>query len=493
MTYVINGPANGFGVILGNSTGDDIINAFANMNVVMSQGANDTINLLGNNNTVDLGTFTGVNDHVNLYGNLNFIQGNLTHSIVSVNGGTGLSGVGLDNAGGTTNVSLNGYFNSVALNADAWNTIVGGAGNASIQVGSNFDSDEGQGFTTRITLGGTSNVVNGNDPNFIIAGGLGHDKITLQDGNNIIKEAGTSNVITVGSGTNKIWAGSGADTVNITEGDLGGDEPGTPTPTDNVFLQGSNNVVTMADENVRIWGGTGSGTFTEVKIAPSSEWPTPTNAGNDYIATDGSDNKVTLLDGNNTVAITGSGANTVSLGNGNNSVNVAGQNNTITVGSGTNTIQALGDGNVISAGAGIDKIAVGANATIVGDGLKFGSVIDLQGSNDSVELKHNASATVKDEPTGSGMFLEIDGTANKYLGHIAVQGFGNDLLNGRIDFDGVNGANGKSLDVGANPLNLINVFANMISDGHGGDLIKLQGGGWVDLAGTTAVSTATFV
>ena len=39
---------------------------FADFNVVLSEGANDTINLLGNDDFVNLGTFTGVTDAVNL-------------------------------------------------------------------------------------------------------------------------------------------------------------------------------------------------------------------------------------------------------------------------------------------------------------------------------------------------------------------------------------------------------------------------------------------
>ncbi len=499
MTYVINGPSNGYGVILGNSSGDDIINAFANGNMVFSEGANDTINLLGSLNYVDLGAFTGVTDAVNVGGNSNMIIGNLTASDVNINGGTGNTTVTLTNMGGVTNVSLGGYFNSITLNADAANTIVTGAGNATVAVG-NFgaDADQGQGWYTHITLAGTSNTVTGSDQNTYVHGGLGYDTISLEDGNDVIRESGHKNNITVGSGFDKIWAGNGSDTVTITEGDLGGDDPGTPVPTDSVYLKGTDNTVTMADEDVNVSGGTGSGTFTEVVVPTSGEYPTPGNNGNDTITTSGSHNKVTLLDGNDTVSITGTGGNKVTLGNGNDSVTVSGANNKITVGDGADTVTALGGGNSITAGngsgpAGPDTITVGANATVTGTDLAAGTVINSVYSNNTVNLWDNSSATVNDEPTGSGLFLEMNGTASDYTGKVTVTGFGNDLLNGRIDFDNLNGANGASLDVGANPANLANVFANMTSDGHGGDLIKLAGGGSLDLAGTTSVSVHTFV
>ena len=171
----------------------------------------------------------------------------------------------------------------------------------------------------------------------------------------------------------------------------------------------------------------------------------------------------------------------------------------ITVGNGADTITALGGGNVITAGTGVgpagpDTITVGSNATVTGNGLARGSVINSTGSNNTVVLNDNSRATINDEPTGSGLFLEMNGTASgHYNGKVTVTGFGNDLLNGRIDFDNINGANGASLDVGASFSNIFNVFANMTSDGHGGDLIKLQGGGSLDLAGTTSVSIGTFV
>lgn len=497
MTLVINGPTNGHGLIFGNTTGDDIINAFGNFNYVVSQGANDTVNLLGSNGFVNLGSFSNRIDQINLYGSSSTIQGSLTTSSVTVNGGLGETLVSLKNTGGHTNVSLGGHFNRISLNADAYNTIVSGAGNATVAVGSVTDSDEGQGYVTKIQLAGTSNTVTGADPNFVINGGLGHDRITLEDGANTIHESGLNNVITVGSGANKIWAGSGADTVNITEGDLGGDDPGTPTPTDYVYLNGAGNKVNVADENVNISGGTGSGTFVETFIAKSAEYPTPTNKGNDNITTSGAHNFVSLLNGNDTVTITGDGGNTVNLGNGADTVNVAGNNNVISVGNGYDKITALGDGNTIVAGnglasAGADTIKVGSDATVIGNRLKAGSVIDSIGSSNEIKLFGSSSATILDEPTGSGLFLELDGTAGKYTGNVTVKGFANDLLNGRIDFDGVNGANGASLDVGANPLNLFNVFANSASDGQGGVLIKLSGGGSLDLVGAS-VSGSTFV
>jgi hypothetical protein len=488
MTFVINGPFNGNGFIFGNSSGDDIINAFANMNMVLSQGANDTINLLGNMDIVNLGDSDTINhsvsDTVNVYGGSNTITGDLDNSFISVNGGTGNNTVSLDNDGGTTNVSLAGFFNHITVNAGSTNSIVSGAGNATIAVGASpaADDDVGQGWSTSIILGGMSNTVTGDDQNTTINGGQGFDTIRLADGNNSITEAGVGNNITVGSGTNTIVAGSGSDTVTITQGDLGGDDV-VAVPTDSVTIAGTSNQVTAGDENVNVFGGTGFATITM-------------GNGNDNVMTSGSANHVTLGNGNDIVNIAASntaGGNTVTLGNGNDTVNVDGANNHITVGNGADSITALGGGNVIHAGAGVgpagpDNITVGDNSMVFGSGLKAGSVIDSIGSHNDVSLSSNSSGTIKDEPTGNSLFAEFNGNVGgTYTGKVTITGFGNDLATGRIDFDNVKGGvNGAFLTSAAN------VFANSTSDGMGGTLIKLAGGGSLDLANST-FNGSTFV
>jgi len=117
-------------------------------------------------------------------------------------------------------------------------------------------------------------------------------------------------------------------------------------------------------------------------------------------------------------------------------------------------------------------------------------VITSVGSNNQVDLFDNSSATIHDQPTGSGLFLELNGItpADTYTGKVTVTGFQNDLLNGRIDFDNVKGANGALLDG-----NLLNVIHNTTSDGHGGDVIHLAGGGSLDLTNSLGYTTHTFV
>jgi hypothetical protein len=96
--------------------------------------------------------------------------------------------------------------------------------------------------------------------------------------------------------------------------------------------------------------------------------------------------------------------------------------------------------------------------------------------------------TIHDEPTGTGIFVEFNGTANDYTGDVRITGFANDLLNGRVDFDGLNGGlTGTSL---SNPFNM---FQNITSDGKGGDLAHLAGGGSLDFVGTTRLWLNTFV
>ncbi len=121
-------------------------------------------------------------------------------------------------------------------------------------------------------------------------------------------------------------------------------------------------------------------------------------------------------------------------------------------------------------------------------------MITSHGDSNTVDLFDNSSVTIHDLPTGGSLFTELNGTAaGDYTGNVTITGFANDLLEGRIDFDGVDGANGASLDVGANPANFINIVNKMTSDGHGGDLIHLLGGGSLDIAGTSSVSKLTFV
>jgi hypothetical protein len=327
-----------------------------------------------------------------------------------------------------------------------------------------------------------SNKVTGDDQNTTINGGQGFDTIWLADGNNSITEAGVGNKITVGSGNNTIVAGSGSDTVTITQGDLGDDL--VVVPTDKVTIAGTSNKVTAGDENVNVIGGTGFATITM-------------GNGNDNVMTSGSANHVTLGNGNDMVNIASaatSGGNTVTLGNGNDIVNVDGANNHITVGNGADSVTALGGGNVIHAGTGAgpngpDTITVGDNSMVFGSGLAAGSVVDSIGSHNDVSLSNNSSGTIKDEPTGNGLFAEFNGIGlgGTYTGKVTITGFGNDLATGRIDFDNVRGGvNGALLT------NAANVFANSTSDGMGGTLIKLAGGGNVDLANSTFVGS-TFV
>jgi hypothetical protein len=475
MTYVINGPTNGYGVIFGNTSGSDIINAFADFNDVISEGANDTINLLGNDDTVYLGSFTGVTDTVNSSGSNNTIMGTLTSSTVSVNGGTGEATVTLTNTGGTTNVSVGGYFNNIEVNADATNTIVSGAGNATVSVGPTGGS-EGAGWSTSITLGGTSNTVTGASQNTSINGGLGFDTITLGNGNNTIKELGDGNNITVGYGANTIWAGSGGDTVTI-----GALPAGVPPPTDTVYLSGANDTVTSGDENVNVSGSTGSATI-------------GLGNGDNSVAISGADNLVTAGNGNNVVSISGpTGSNMVGLGNGDNSVTVAGANNLVVVGTGDNTISAKGNGNVVYAGVSgtpatsPDTITVGSDSSVWGYELASGSVINSVGSSNFVTLDDSSSATIHDKPTGTGLETVLTGNASgDYFGDVKLTGFGHDLLNGTINLTSVDGGvNGAPLD------SLANILPNISSNGHGGFLVSLAGGGVLDVT-NSSFTTHTF-
>ena len=72
-SFTINGPNGGNSTIFGNTSGDDIINAFDFNNNIIAGGANDQIFTGAGSATVDLGSFVGVTSTVNVGGAFNTV------------------------------------------------------------------------------------------------------------------------------------------------------------------------------------------------------------------------------------------------------------------------------------------------------------------------------------------------------------------------------------------------------------------------------------
>lgn len=382
MTIVINGLNGGNDpLILGQTGGDDIINAFDYNNAIFSEGANDQIFAGVGSALVNLnGTaaqLTGVTDSVTLNGTNDTVttgtSGGHTSSTLTVMGGTGGNVTTLANASGINNVSLQGYLNNITVNSDATNILVSGSGRGRVTAGAAGDGNYG--FTTFLVDAGQSNTVIGGDQNLTTSGGQGYDTLTLGNGNHSITEAGTKDQMTIGTGSVPI--GYGNNTINdfggaasITFNGFVANVPFVTSPpytAETINLGITNNTVTemqaglhsAANFTIKVSGG-GTDTFT-------------LGDGDNYVSDNGSHltvNEGTPVNNANPAAalpggvwgdvVTGIGTfDSVTLGNGANLVTTGGNSDTITLGPtgfGANKVVAGGDGDTIVVGNGANNI-----------------------------------------------------------------------------------------------------------------------------------------
>jgi hypothetical protein len=427
MTFVINGPNGGNGLIFGNTSGEDIINGFDFNNIIISGGANDQIFTGSGSATVNLGAFAGVTDTVNLGGAFNTVAtsgaGHLS-STLTVQGGSGSNMVTLLNHLGINNVSTQGFNNVITVNSDATNILMSGAGRGRVNAG--VINDGNTGFTTSVAAAGQQNTVIGGDQDFHVSGGQGLDFISLGNGNNVITEAGTKDKMTVGTGSNTITDFGGAATVTF----VGFVEDSNDLNT--VNIGGTNNTVTEvvphSERDVTITGGTGNGRFTlgdganvlttsgsnNMVVMGSTEIGFPPEefgeaSGDAVTIAGGTNNHVTLGDGNNVVKVDGT-SSVISLGNGNNSVTANGNSDSITVLNGANTITANGDSDTITGGNGSNNIT--ANGKL--DTIKLGNGANLltaNGNTDSITVLNGNNTIVAG---GNGDTITL-GTGNNSL------------------------------------------------------------------------------
>lgn len=448
LTYVINGPNGGNATIFGNTSGDDIINAFDYNNVIISGGANDQIYTGSGGATVNLGAFVGVTDTVNLGGGFNTVftpfPGHFNSSL-TVQGGTGHNNVTLNNLFGVNSVALQGFYNKIVVNSDATNIIFTGAGHNSVVAGKPGDGNTG--FQTTINEAGTNNTVVGGDQNFMIVGGQGYDAVTLGNGNNTITESGLMDRITVGTGNNTITDFGGGAIIHFV-----GKVIDDPLETNiKISLGGTNNFV-MEDQwalgsgrDFTINGGTGNGTF----ILGDGEDNLTTSGDNNYIRMGTPNNLTSPYDilsgesGDSVTTIGFSNHNTILMGDGNNTVWANGDNNTIALGNGSSTVNANGNSDKITVGNGNNKInANGTADTIVGG--NGANTVTANGNGDFVTLGNGPNALTAN---GDADLLKLGNGANNVTaggnGDGIVLGTGNNTVAATGNNDVITSAGGK--------------------------------------------------
>lgn len=422
MTLVINGPNGGNAVLFGNTSGDDIINAFDFNNLIVSGGANDQINTGAGSATVKLGAFSGVTDTVNVGGAFNTIAtngaGHLNSTLV-VGGGTGHNNVNMLNSGGQNSVNLQGFLNNIAVNSDATNVITATGGRNTVLAGKNGDGSFG--FTTSTTLGGQNNKTTGGDQDFVIFGGQGFDTISIGDGNNKVTEAGVKDKITVGTGNNTITDLGGSATIHMV-----GSVVDDPSETNVSITLGKTNNTVIEDNwalhsarDITISGGTGNGVFilgdgedhvttaganNFIQLGTANDLISPFDVGepgnsivangdsntiisgdsDNFVQANGNNDRITIGNGPNNVTANGSD-DVITLGNGSNKLTANGVGDTIVIGNGSNTVTANGAGDNIKLGNGNNTLAANGNADVVNIG-NGSNVVTAGGNGDIINL-----------------------------------------------------------------------------------------------------------
>jgi hypothetical protein len=429
MTLVINGPNGGNAVLFGNTSGDDIINAFDFNNLIISGGANDQITTGAGSATVNLGAFAGVTDTVNVGGAFNTIftsgAGQFASTLV-VGGGTGHNNVNMLNTLGQNSVNLQGFLNTVTVNSDATNILTATGGRNTVSAGKIGDGSFG--FSTSITLGGQNNKTTGGDQNFTIFGGLGFDTISVGNGDNKITEAGVKAKITVGTGNNTITDFGGSATIHMV-----GSVVDDPFETNVLISLGNTNNTVIEDNwalhsarDITISGGTGNGVF----ILGDGEDHVTTSGANNFIQLGTANNLTSPFDigepGNSIVA--NGDSNTIISGDSDNFVQANGNNDNITIGNGPNNVTANGSNDTITLGNGsnkltsngvADKIVIGNGSNNVtangaGDNIKLGNGNNTLAANGNTDVINIGNGSNNVAAGGNGDLINL-GTGNNTL------------------------------------------------------------------------------
>ncbi len=278
--------------------------------------------------TLNGSDFTVVSDSaqnkINLRGDNNTINGGNGKDVITIEQGSNniINGLGGDDTliMNSENNSLNGGDgnDTITLNASTDKEVTGGKGNDTINVNS-------------------SNNTN-------IDAGAGDDKIIVKGENNIIEASSGNNNITLNGGNNEVNAGNG----------------------DNRFvITSDNNTVSAGNGNNSI-GVQGSGNTVDAKNASGTVNIIGDGnnisvlGGNNDVNIKGSQNSFESETGDKNVTVNGDG-NSVSTGNGNDIFEIRGNNNDVSSSNGENEVTLRGDENRYQGGENIDKITISGN------------------------------------------------------------------------------------------------------------------------------------
>jgi hypothetical protein len=321
--------------------------------------------------------------------------------------------------GGAT---IRGVASNELVNAYGWfNTIYANGGNGTINAGQGNATVYASSGNLAINLAGYFDIVSGDDGNDIVSGSAGNATFTLGNGADRVSVGGYNNVITLGNGDDVVNLGLGSGRLTIGNG------------ANVIAIAGYNNKVVAGGGANTLTGGDGNGALTF-------------GDGNNKITTGGYNNVIKVGSGDN-VIVAGAGGDAVTAGNGNNTITLAGYGNAVSLGSGTNTVNG----------------SAGGDAIVVGGG---DATLNLYGWNDIATINDGATATINDR--GFGLGVKVGSAAD----HLVINGMSADAF---AWIDLLSPAMGYASGGAA--------FHALQSDGHGGSLLALSGGGEIDIVG----------
>ncbi len=257
------------------------------------------------------------------------------------------------------------------IEADQGNdTIYGGMGYDTITGGDGNNTIIARAGNDQVTLGnGANNVDLGSDNNTVTTGS-GNDTIAALDGNNTVDAGDGTNQITLGTGVNTVTTGSGADAITITGGGgtvqagdglnvihvgAGAYSITTGIHADDITVGNGNDTIAAGDGNNTIHGGTGAMQIT-------------TGAGDDSVTLAGGGGTINMGDGTNQATV-GGGNYTITGGSTDDTLVIGDGNNAIFVGDGTNSVTTGNGNNSITGGAGNDSFTGGTGNDLFSAGL----------------------------------------------------------------------------------------------------------------------------
>jgi hypothetical protein len=329
--------------------------------------------------------------------------------------------------------AIQGIAGNETINAYGYNnTIYANGGSGAINAGQgNAIVYAGSGSLT-IYLAGYYDVVSGGDGTDMVSGSSGNATVTLGNGVDKVTVGGYGNIASLGNGNDAVNLGLGSGQLTLGSG------------ANTIVIAGYGNTVTVGGGANTLTGGDGNDTLTF-------------GNGNNTITAGGYNNVIKVGQGNNSI-VAGAGNDSVTAGNGNNVIILAGYGDTVSVGSGTNTI---------GGGAGTDTVTVGGGT----------ATMDLYGWSDLVTMNGGATATINDH--GGGLGIKVGSAAD----HLLINGVSVDtsawidLLSPSMGYASASAA-----------------YNALQSDGQGGSLLTLSGGGAIDIAGVapTRLSASNF-